>query len=114
MPTNTVCQSCRVTHTVIVPTVHLNGTNGHDLLDQLGAVHDALLETRRVMRLAAPHGRDYYPQGEAATQLATEQHERRYQGLGQMLTEIGELYGHVVIIMNSVGQPGALAATEVR
>jgi hypothetical protein len=73
----------------VVPTVHLNGTNGVDLLDQyckaMRAINDA------IQALPCPHGRDYYPQGGDATQKAIEQrHEwqRTLQGVFDQVDHI--------------------------
>ncbi len=47
-----------------IPTVHLNGTSGQDLLDQYA---DAISAVQNAMaKIPAPNGRDYYVQSEFA------------------------------------------------
>jgi len=45
------------------PTIHLNGTNREDLLEQRLAVARACSNLREALAKATPHGRDYYLQG---------------------------------------------------
>ena len=44
------------------PTIHLNGTNGADLLSQTVDAMLALSGAINALMAAAPHGRDYYVQ----------------------------------------------------
>lgn len=44
---------------LIVPTVNLNGSSEHDLIDQLTEIMTALSVAERAMAKATPHGRDY-------------------------------------------------------
>lgn len=60
-----------------LPTVHLNGTSVESLLEQNEQVQRALRATLEAMSLAAPHGRDYYPQGNEALGKALEEHKAR-------------------------------------
>jgi hypothetical protein len=98
--TATPCPFCRIVHRVTVPSVHMNGTKDFDLLNQLvGAVEGLRLAQRNLM-LAAPNGRDYYPQGQEAMQRVMDQHERRCQDLHRMLTELEEMRDHVQEVVN--------------
>jgi hypothetical protein len=45
--------------TFTLPTVNLNGSSAHELLDQQLRVLRAVDALWEVMRVAAPHGRDY-------------------------------------------------------
>ena len=60
-----------------LPTVHLNGTSVESLLEQNEHVLHSLYTTLEAMSLAAPHGRDYYPQGNEALGSAIEEHKTR-------------------------------------
>jgi hypothetical protein len=110
--THTVCQFCNATHAVAVPTVHLIGTSGQDLLDQFTAAVEALRIAHRSLAEATPNGRDYYPQGASATQLVMDQHERRCQDLHRILAELEEMRNHVEALLEF--QAEQRAAREVR
>lgn len=56
------------------PSVHNNGTGGRGLRMQAKEAYSALGSAVDVMRRAMPHGRDYYPQGDAALAKAREAH----------------------------------------
>jgi hypothetical protein len=51
---------------MLAPTIHLNGTNQTDLVDNALRVRLALAEVLEKLHDMAPNGRDYYPQGPAA------------------------------------------------
>lgn len=70
---------------MLIPTVHLNGTSGQDLLEQQQAVLDALRAVREAMVAAMPNGRDYYPQGEDAIGEAREAFRKQYYIIGDMI-----------------------------
>lgn len=80
---------------LMLPLVHLNGTSQSDLLAQFEACYDALKEAERVLRLATPHGRDYYPlpdeDGKTAHQFATDQHRDRSVRLANITNEFEAL-----------------------
>jgi len=60
--------------TLPVPTVHSNGTGQAGLVSQLKEARQALRVAVDAMRQAMPHGRDYYPQGDAALGPARDAH----------------------------------------
>jgi hypothetical protein len=71
----------------IVPLVHWNGSGSDGLIDPLveaiaqgRAFSDALAKT-------APHGRDYYPLGDAALARAQGEHHSRMHRLNDLLAE---------------------------
>jgi hypothetical protein len=97
---NTTCQFCNVVHKTTVPTVHLNGTSGEELLAQLNTAILQLIQARRAVVAAAPNGRDYYLQGDQALQLVMAQHERRCADLSRMLAEVEEMRDHVQAVMD--------------
>lgn len=59
---------------MITPTIHMNGTSRTALLDALLDAGHAVTLAREALMACAPHGRDYYPQGEAAIGQATREH----------------------------------------
>jgi hypothetical protein len=65
----------------MIPTVHLNGTSREELCLQLQRADDALLAAYEALSATAPHGRDYYPQGEDAIVKATAEHRSRLRRL---------------------------------
>ena len=73
---------------LMIPTVHLNGTSQRDLLEQLSDANHALHEAGRKLAAACPNGRDYYPQGVDAILLAMTQHELRMRKLREIADEI--------------------------
>jgi hypothetical protein len=64
-----------------IPTVHLNGTKGRVLVDQLQNASEALHKALAALAEASPHGRDYYPQGESAFQTAAGAHADRLRAV---------------------------------
>lgn len=75
----------------LIPTVHLNGTSRDELVATLTNASEALDAAYRAIKLAAPNGRDYYPQGPDAIQTATAEHMNRLLRLDAIKTEIDEL-----------------------
>ena len=79
-----------------VPTVHRNGTSGKELLEQMmdarSAVHDAI----KAVQNTCPNGRDYYVQGNNATQEAIRQHTARLVALEKVYRELGEIAEAIV------------------
>ena len=73
---------------LVVPIVHLNGSGLDSLmeacLDQITAIDEAIA----VMRQNTPHGRDYYPLGDAAHTQAVEQHMARIAKLQSVCDEV--------------------------
>jgi len=75
----------------MVPSIHLNGTSKQELLEQQLVVMRALRDAIIALRAAAPHGRDYYPQGAGTIDRALEEHSRRLDKLHAIHAEIGGL-----------------------
>lgn len=86
---------------LMTPTVHLNGTGRESLQAQLSGAAEAIQAALVALNQAAPHARDYYPQGKMgeifthAFRTAVAQHEDRYARLQSVLDELTELYGAV-------------------
>lgn len=74
-----------------IPTVHLNGTNGDDLLAQVNKAERAVDQALRALSNAAPNKRDYYPQGDAAWKQAVQQHMARVDRLSDVAKELEQL-----------------------
>jgi hypothetical protein len=79
----------------MIPTVHLNGTSREELCLLLDKANIALLAAYVAVSATAPHGRDYYPQGEEAFVKATAEHRSR-------LRRIREVQDEIVAIWNGV------------
>lgn len=71
-----------------IPTVHLNGTSGKELLAQLLRAYHAVREAERLLGAACPHNRDYYVQLGNHGQEAREQHASRMQRLHSVAVEL--------------------------
>jgi len=76
---------------VMVPSIHLNGTSREDLVKQLLDANLALIKAIEAVRHAAPHGRDYYPQGPEAITKAMAEHKSRLRRLGEVRTELNQI-----------------------
>lgn len=81
-----------MTETLSIPTVHLNGTSGNALLDQLMTAINALHDAREALAMAAPHGRDYYVQPDTSGfDRAQEEHRARLRQIEGVIHELGTL-----------------------
>ncbi len=77
---------------MIAPTVHLNGTGREELERQLRVAYEALGAALVLMADAAPHGRDYYPQGTAAYLEAALGHQRRVKAVSDSRDELLQIF----------------------
>jgi hypothetical protein len=71
-----------------IPTVHLNGTAKADLINGYCEAIEALHDAGRKLAAAYPNGRDYYPQGGDAINVAMRQHEARMTKLKEIIGEL--------------------------
>ena len=78
----------RVSSSLAVPTVHLNGTSKQELLEQQSNARHKISEAITALRHTAPHGRDYYVQGNSAFREAQKQHCNRVRQLEAVLNEL--------------------------
>jgi hypothetical protein len=76
---------------LVTPTIHSNGTDGHELLFQVQRIMASLCHVEEAMHLATPHARDYYPQGSEATAEARKAFSERYLAIIAMLDEFKTL-----------------------
>jgi capsule polysaccharide export protein KpsE/RkpR len=74
------------------PTVHSNGTSRSALAESLRAAHAATSAAEEAVRAAAPHLRDYYPQGGGAFDRAQAEHRSRLSRLSSVLEELSALH----------------------
>src|SRR6478672_1946088 len=81
---------------LIFPTVHRNGTHGPDLLELQLDARSAILDAIKALQTAGPNGRDYYPQGPDAIQLAIAQHSDRLALLNRVYNELSQIAEAIV------------------
>ncbi len=78
-----------------VPTVHLNGTSKRELQEQAQHAYLAVGSALKALQDAAPHSRDYYPQGIGAYGHAAVEHESRMERLRSVQDELQLLAEHL-------------------
>jgi hypothetical protein len=71
-----------------LPTIHDNGTSAVSLIDALCNASEALDTAYMKLKLTAPNGRDYYPQGTGAFQAAVDEHCDRLRRLDAIKNEV--------------------------
>jgi hypothetical protein len=76
---------------MMIPTIHLNGTNKADLIEALCDAHTAVMEAQRKLANAAPNGRDYYVQSPQALYAAQDEHSARMQKLEDVKLDLEAL-----------------------
>jgi hypothetical protein len=81
--------------TLQAPMVHLNGSGKDSLQEQYQAINNACADLLGALRVATPHGRDYYPLGADAYPAAREQHEARVRKVLAVKAEIEALWYHL-------------------
>lgn len=77
------------------PTVHLNGSGRESLTEGYRAQGTAVQEAIAALEANFPHGRDYYPQGDATYAQARAEQVARIRALEKVCSEIIELWEHV-------------------
>ncbi len=80
---------------IIKPTIHLNGTDRETLRLLYDNAFRAVVNAMEALRLAAPNGRDYYPQGAGVINRAIDQHRDRLRRLDTVAEELTALIEHV-------------------
>ena len=83
------------TKNLTFPTIHLNGSSGMQLQEDLLHAANAIYEAREKLNQCAPHGRDYYVQGDEALQLAQEQFNDRVKKLNSIYEELYAIYNNI-------------------
>jgi len=79
------------TKKLMVPSVHINGTPYPELFNPVCNAGVAVREAIEALQETAPHGRDYYLQGNEALQKATSEHLARLEKLQSVLQELQDL-----------------------
>jgi hypothetical protein len=74
---------------ITIPVVHLNGTSGDVLMEQLNAAAAALSFAHDALLQAAPNGRDFILATHAAD--ASREHAARLAALAEIMAEIDEI-----------------------
>lgn len=74
-----------------LPTIHMNGTTKDALIESLCEASQTLDLAYQALKQTAPNGRDFYPQGPAALNAATDEHCDRLRRLDGIKKEIDAL-----------------------
>jgi hypothetical protein len=80
---------------LMFPTVHINGSSGKALANELEDAYRKLHEAQDALAKCAPHGRDYYPQGQDAINTAQAHHFGRMESLRQIMSEVTQIWENV-------------------
>ena len=80
---------------MILPRVHLNGTDRTTLLDQNLEALEAVRGAIAALSRAEPNGRDYYMLGDGAVQAAMFAHVSRLQELERISRDLQQLVEHL-------------------
>lgn len=78
--------------TVVLPTIHMNGSSGERLLEDTEAACRAVVVAIDALCAAAPNARDYYPQGPTAWPAADDAHRARLAKLIEVRNELNALH----------------------
>jgi len=81
--------------TLTMPSVHLNGTSYSGLLNPMERAVEAVGKAVEAVAECAPHGRDYYLQGDEAFAKARSEHLSRISRLQGVLEEVKLCARHV-------------------
>ena len=81
---------------MMLPTIHLNGTDIKHLLEEINEASDALRVAVEKLSVAGPNGRDYYPQGPAALAQAQKEHFERVRRLSDVRAELLEIIEYLL------------------
>ena len=77
---------------MMVPTVHLNGTDKNVLLEDISDAAAALRIAAEKLHEMSPNGRDYYPQGSNAIGKAIAEHTIRIKKVMDIYDELSVLF----------------------
>ena len=81
---------------MMLPTIHLNGTSRESLRKQISEAARAVATAMVALSDMAPHGRDYYPQGDSAYLMAVKEHKARAESLRSVYNELMMMVEHVM------------------
>jgi len=74
-----------------IPTIHLNGSNGETLFEEVSSAHEAIRTALEKLEAGAPNARDYYVQGNKEFEQARNQHCMRSNKLRDVMKELDEI-----------------------
>ena len=77
---------------LMIPCVHLNGTDGTQLREGCRIAHEALRVAVEKLQEAAPNQRDYYVKGPDAFRRAATEHEARLVAIAKVQAELVEIF----------------------
>ncbi len=86
---------------MIIPTIHLNGTSKEQLTGALSAAYDGLNAAYDLLKQTAPNGRDYYPQGGDAMEMAVDEHMSRLRRIDNVMCEIEQILANIEATVSS-------------
>lgn len=86
---------------MILPSVHLNGSDPKTMAEQTQAARQSLRDTIDALVDMAPNGRDYYPQGDTAFATAAREHQERLAKLTSVARDLDTLLEH---LLDAMGQ----------
>lgn len=74
--------------TILAPTIHRNGSPPEHLIEAARNAKRAVNAAVEALCAMHPNGRDYYPQGDGALQVAEREHQARMTKLREVLEEV--------------------------
>jgi hypothetical protein len=80
---------------ILLPSVHMNGTSRQELLSLNFAALRAIDAALTALRAAAPNARDFYVQGDYAFTVARAEHRCRVAALEQVREEQEKIVAHL-------------------
>ena len=87
-----------MTTTKILPLIHLNGSGYANLERDARAASTACEGAYSALRGMAPHGRDYYPLGDAAFEAAAQEHVLLCAKLAEVLDAVEAHLAHLYAV----------------
>ena len=85
-----------MTTTKLIPMIHLNGSGYANLERDARAASTACEGAYSALRGMAPHGRDYYPLGDAAFEAAAKEHVLLCAKLAEVIAQIDAHREHLL------------------
>lgn len=80
---------------MLLPTIHLNGTDPQTLHDAYSAAYEAVRAATTALDAIPVNARDYYPQGGRAATDAYREHSERIQQLVTLAENLHQIISHI-------------------
>lgn len=77
-----------MSESLAIPAIHNNGTSKKELVSDLRNAYTALTDSLALLRLTAPHMRDYYTKENNDYKTAREQYQARYSKIEEVMKEL--------------------------